>query len=68
MRAIGISNGSSGMFGAQERGDEQVARAAQPAVDLQPYAIAKAVHHQHLLRFGETELPREAGVLHRRDR
>jgi hypothetical protein len=37
--------------------DDDVARGAQPAVDLQPDPIAQAVLHQHLLRLGQPELP-----------
>ena len=40
----------------------------QLAVDLHDDAVAQPVEQQRLLGLGETELPRGAGVLHRRQR
>ena len=56
------------LLGAQERRDQHVAGGAQAAVHLQPHAVAQAVGGQHLLRLGQPQLPRQAGVLERRQR
>ena len=53
---------------AEQRRDDDVAAGAQLAVGLHDDAIAQPVHHQHLLRLGEAELPRHPGVLDRRQR
>ena len=53
---------------AQHRADDDVAAGAQLAVHLQLHASAQAVLHERLLRLGEAELPREAGVLDRGER
>ena len=45
---------------------DDVAAGLELAVDLHDDAVAQAVHHQHLLRLGEAELPRHAAVLDRR--
>ena len=47
----------------EQRGDDDVAAGLQLAVDLHDDAVAQPVQHQHLLRLGEPELPRHAGVL-----
>ena len=47
---------------------DDVAAGLQLAVDLHDDAVAQAVHHQHLLRLGEPELPRHAAVLDRGER
>ena len=39
-----------------------------PAVRAQPDAPPQVVHHQHLLRLGQADLPGAAGVLDRRER
>ena len=54
--------GESELFGAEQRGDDDVAAGLQFAVGLHANAAAQIVHHQHLLRFGEPELPRNAGM------
>ena len=56
------------LLGAQQRADEHVTAGAQAAVDLQPHPAAQPVHDEHLLRLGQPELPRQAGVLERRQR
>ena len=56
------------LLGAQQRGDHDVAAGLQLAVDLHDDAVAQVVQHQHLLRFGEAELPRHAAVLDRGQR
>src|SRR5689334_9616990 len=48
---------------AEKRRDDDVARRAQAAIGAQAHAPAKSVVDEHLLRFGEAELPRIAGVL-----
>ena len=56
------------LLGAQQRGDDDVAAGLQLPVDLHDDAVAQTVHEQRLLRLGETELPRRARVLERRQR
>ena len=60
--------GEAELLGAEQRGEDDVAPGLELAVDLQAHAPAQAVHHEHLLRLGEAELPRRAGVLDRRER
>ena len=60
--------GEAELLGAQQRGDGDVAAGLQLAVGLHADAAAQIVHHQHLLRFGEAQLPRNAGVLDRSER
>ena len=55
-------------LGAEQRGDDDVAAGLELAVHLHDDAIAEAVEDQHLLRLGEAELPRNAGVLDRGQR
>ena len=40
-------------------------RPVQPAIDLHGDAAAQIVQHQRLLRFGQTDFPRRAGMLDR---
>ena len=49
----------------QQRGDHDVASGAQPAVGFQQDPLSLPVGRQHLVCFGETELPRRAGVFDR---
>ena len=60
--------GEAELLGAEQRGDDDVAAGLQLAVDLHDDAVAQAVEQQRLLRLGEAELPRRAGVLERRER
>ena len=56
--------GAEGEFvGAEQRGDDDVARGAQAAVGAQTDAAAQAVVDEDLLRFGEAQFPGIAGVL-----
>ena len=55
--------GEAELLGAQQRGDGDVAAGLQLAVGLHADAAAQIVQHQHLLRFGQPELPRDARVL-----
>ena len=55
--------GKAELLGAEQRRDDDVAAGLHLAVDLHDDAIAELVHEQHLLRLGEAELPRHAGVL-----
>ena len=56
------------LLGAEEGGDEHVTAGAQAPVDLDGDPVAKPVSHQHLVRLGQAELPRQPGVLERRER
>ena len=56
------------LLGAEQRRERDVAPGLELAVDLEHDAAAQVVHHEHLLRLGETELPRHAGVLDGRER
>ena len=60
--------GEAELLGAEQRRDHDVATGLQLTVDLHDDAIAQAVHEQRLLRLGEPELPRRAGVLERGER
>ena len=60
--------GEAELVGAQQRADDDVAAGAQAAVDLHRDAAAQAVQHQRLLRLGETDFPRRAGMLERGQR
>ena len=53
------------LVGAEDRSDDDIAAGLHLAVDLHRDAAAQAVQHQRLLRLGEAELPRRAGVLDR---
>ena len=55
--------GEAELLGAEQRGDHDVAAGLQFAVGLHAHAAAQIVHHQHLLGFGQAQLPRRAGVL-----
>ena len=56
------------LLGPQQRADEHVAAGAKAAVHLEPHPVAQAVSRQHLLGLGKAELPRQPGVLERRER
>ena len=60
--------GEAELLGAEQRGDDHVAAGLHLAVGLHDDAVAQAVEQQRLLRLGEAELPRRAGVLERRQR
>ena len=47
---------------------DHVAAGLELSVDLDDDAVAEVVEHQHLLRLGEAELPRNAAVLDRGER
>ena len=53
------------LLGAEQGADDDVAPGLELAVDLHDDAVAHAVEHERLLRLGETQLPRGAGVLER---
>ncbi len=55
--------GEAELLGAEQRGDDDVAAGLQLAVGLDRDAAAQVVQHQRLVRLGEAQLPREAGVL-----
>ena len=52
-------------LGAEDRGHDDVDAGAHAAVGAQHDAGAQVVAHEHLLRFGDAEFPRRAGVLDR---
>ena len=60
--------GEAELLGAEQRAEHDVAPGLELPVDLQAHAAAQPVHHQHLLRLGEPELPRRARVMDRRQR
>ncbi len=55
--------GEAELFGAEQGGDGDVAAGLELAIGLQADAAAQIVHDEHLLGFGEAELPGDAGVL-----
>ncbi len=62
------SAGEAELLGAEQRGDHHVAPGLELAVALHDDAVAQAVLEECLLRLGDTELPRGARVLDRRQR
>ena len=60
--------GETELLGAEQRGDHHVAAGLELAVDLDHDAVAKTVEQQGLLGLGQAQLPRRAGMLHRRQR
>ena len=60
--------GEAVLLGAEQRGDDDVAAGLHLAVGLHDDAVAQTVEQQRLLRLGEAEFPRTAGVLERRER
>jgi hypothetical protein len=57
--------GEAELLGAEQRGDHDVAAGLELAVGLNDDAVAHVVEHERLLRLGQTQLPRRAGVLQR---
>jgi hypothetical protein len=60
--------GEAELLGAEQGGDDDVAAGLHLTVGLHHDAVAQAVEEQRLLRLGQTQLPRRAGVLQRRER
>ena len=60
--------GETEFIRAQQRADQHVAAGLDLAVHLQRDAAAQLVQHQRLLRFGQAEFPRCAGMLDRGQR
>ena len=60
--------GEAELLGAEQGGDDDVTTRLQLAIGLHDDAVAQPVEQQRLLRLGEAELPRAAGVLERRQR
>ena len=56
------------LLGPEQCADDHVATGLQLAVDLHHDPVAEPIQQQRLLRLGETELPRAAGVLQRGQR
>ena len=55
--------GEAELLGAEQRGDDDVAAGLELAVGLDHDAAAQVVEHQRLVRLGQAQLPRQAGVL-----
>ena len=53
---------------SQQRGDDDVAAGLELSVDLEDDTASQPVRRQRLMRLGESEFPRRAGVLQRRER
>ena len=53
------------LLGAEQRGNYYVATRLELAVRFDDNARAQVVHQQRLMRLGQTEFPRQAGVLDR---
>ena len=56
------------LLGPEQGADDDVAAGLELAVDLDDDAAAQVVEHQRLLRLGQAQLPRRAGVLDARQR
>ena len=56
------------LVGAEQRADDDVTSGPDAAVDLNGDASAQAVGDERLMRLGEADFPRRAGVLDRRQR
>jgi hypothetical protein len=56
------------LLGAEQRRDHDIAACLQLTIGLYHDAIAETIEQQRLLRLGESELPRRARVLQRRQR
>src|SRR5579862_4214166 len=56
------------LLGAQQRRDDDVTSGLQLAIRLDHDAAAEIVEDEHLLGFGQSQLPGNAGVLDRRQR
>ena len=55
--------GEAVLLGAEQRADHHVAPGLHLAVHLHDDAVAQLVEHEHLLRFRQAQLPRQARVL-----
>ena len=60
--------GEAELLGAEQGGDDDVAAGLHLPVDLHDDPVAQAVEQQRLLRLGQAQLPRRAGVLERGQR
>ena len=60
--------GEAELLGAEQGGDHHVAPGLHLPVGLHHDAVPQAVEEQRLLRLGQAQLPRRAGVLQRRER
>ena len=60
--------GEAKLFGAEQCRDHDVSPGLELPIALHHNAIAQTILHQRLLRLGDAELPRRAGVLDRRQR
>ena len=56
------------LLGAEKRGDRQIASGLELPVHLHDNPVAQVVCDEALLRFGQTEFPRQPDVLDRRER
>ena len=57
------TRGEAHLLGPEQRGDHHVPPGLQSTVGLQNDAAAQVVHHQGLMRFGNAQFPRQAGML-----
>ena len=55
--------GKAKFLGAKQRGDDDVAAGLQLTVGFHRDSAAQIVEHQGLVSFGQTQFPRQAGVL-----
>src|SRR5262249_60646047 len=62
------SRGEAKFFRAHQRRDDDIAPGLHLPVHLHDNPIAQAVHHQHLMSLGKSELPRNAAVFDARER
>ena len=60
--------GDAEFVGAQQRADHDFAARADAAIDLHGDTAAQPVQHQRLMRLGEADFPRLAGVMDRAQR
>jgi len=62
------AGGETELLSTEQRGDGDIAAGLQLAVGLDRDAVTEIVKHKGLVRLGETEFPRQAGVLDRGQR
>ena len=60
--------GETHLFGTEQRGNDHVATGLEPAVGLEHHAATEVVENQRLMRLGNAQFPRQAGVFNTRQR
>src|ERR1035438_9367658 len=68
IRYVGSGVLASAVMMAEQRGDRHVAARLELAVGLDINAAAEIVEHERLVRLGQTQFPRNARMLDRRER